>query len=296
MEVVTLSADVGGNILPKCQVTDYTYRGDVLETCVDDSTEANTAAPLDPATFPTRHAGGRPRHERVEYQQSHPRFKDKQRIKRRENHHNLPNFIGRYFPSRDDIEQHAFYCASMLLLLKPWRVLATDLKSPQSIRCIVSGIEYFHHCERSAQEQHSAGSSSVPPRSANECSEDVEMGEEMEGAPATSFSSVTEQDLSELLACRTPRAEDIHGRLAVEAARLAGIFPETCPRYEAYAGWRTLISSSSCDGRNRCPGTWSSKIGRLVSYRRRRTEWGRRQMCTLSTRTSSVCTTRHSCL
>ncbi|KAI6120907.1 hypothetical protein EDD16DRAFT_1478034, partial [Pisolithus croceorrhizus] len=71
---------------------------------------------------------GRPRHERVDYDQTHPRFKEKHRIVRREGHHTLPNFIGRYFPARDHPNPSSFYCTSMLMLLKPWRSLATDLK------------------------------------------------------------------------------------------------------------------------------------------------------------------------
>ncbi|KAG1852687.1 hypothetical protein F4604DRAFT_1511543, partial [Suillus subluteus] len=79
----------------------------------------------------------------------------------------LPNFIGRYFPRQDDPDIYDFYCASMLLLLKPWQDIATDLKSPEQmwqsafdefhskaslrIRHIISGIHYFYQCETSAQ-------------------------------------------------------------------------------------------------------------------------------------------------
>ncbi|KIO04549.1 hypothetical protein M404DRAFT_79594, partial [Pisolithus tinctorius Marx 270] len=40
----------------------------------------------------------------------------------------LPNFIGHYFPMQDDPDCHAFYCALMFMLLKPWQDLGTDLK------------------------------------------------------------------------------------------------------------------------------------------------------------------------
>ena len=42
----------------------------------------------------------------------------------------LAHFIGRPFPHRDDPEEYEFYCALMLMLLKPWRNLAEDLKPP----------------------------------------------------------------------------------------------------------------------------------------------------------------------
>ncbi|KAJ7187074.1 hypothetical protein C8R46DRAFT_810295, partial [Mycena filopes] len=78
-------------------------------------------------------------------------------------HNTLPNFIGYQFPRRDDAETRDFYCACMLVLLKPWRNLATDLKSgTQSwseafetfkasasprIHDILAGVQYFHSCQ-----------------------------------------------------------------------------------------------------------------------------------------------------
>ncbi|KAG1858508.1 hypothetical protein F4604DRAFT_1493024, partial [Suillus subluteus] len=75
---------------------------------------------------------------------------------------NLPNFIGSYFLRRDDPKVYPFYCACMLVLLKPWRDVMTDLKSedqtwesvfkefssiaPQKIHHILSGIQYFYEC------------------------------------------------------------------------------------------------------------------------------------------------------
>ncbi|KAJ3911854.1 hypothetical protein F5877DRAFT_21793, partial [Lentinula edodes] len=75
----------------------------------------------------------------------------------------LPNFIGKYFPRRDDPASYPLYCAAMLLLLKPWRNIANDLKRPtetweevfkefvetcpkQNID-IMSGIQYYYECE-----------------------------------------------------------------------------------------------------------------------------------------------------
>ncbi|KIL70015.1 hypothetical protein M378DRAFT_67250, partial [Amanita muscaria Koide BX008] len=90
-----------------------------------------------------------------------------QRVQRCRNHRNLPNFVGKYFPRCDDPATYSFYCACMLLLLKPWRDLLTDLKSPTQtwpdafelfmqnsssrIRFILSGIQYFHECDTAAR-------------------------------------------------------------------------------------------------------------------------------------------------
>ncbi|KAM6499892.1 hypothetical protein JOM56_005400, partial [Amanita muscaria] len=84
----------------------------------------------------------------------------------------LPNIVGRYFPRRDDPTIYPFYCACMLILLKPWRDLREDLKestqtwpeafqlfmltAPDRIRYILSGIQYFHECDSAAKESRDA--------------------------------------------------------------------------------------------------------------------------------------------
>ena len=82
------------------------------------------------------------------------------RVLRRPDHHALLNFIGSKFPSEDDADDRDMYCASMLMLLKPWRDLASDLKgtdetweaafnefrraaSTEELN-ILSSIQYFH--------------------------------------------------------------------------------------------------------------------------------------------------------
>ncbi|KIK13897.1 hypothetical protein PISMIDRAFT_17662 [Pisolithus microcarpus 441] len=254
MDIITLMADDGGNVIPKCQVTDYTYRGDsmggdnVLQFFLD-SYEVNKehrpisedhTAPGPSATPLIRQGRGRPRHDRVDYQQLHPHFKEKQRMRRRENHHNLPNFIGRYFPTRDDLDQYTFYCASMLMLLKPWRNVAQDLKSPtqtwetafqsfvsqapQHIQHVLSGIQYFHQCERSAQEHQVSDSTKRTTATMDDCEEDVEQNTEASNNHRGNGGHITEEDLADVVASQTPIAEEIHARLALEAAKFAGIF------------------------------------------------------------------------
>ncbi|KAI6100727.1 hypothetical protein EDD16DRAFT_1496358, partial [Pisolithus croceorrhizus] len=102
----------------------------------------------------------------------------------------LPNFIGRYFPSREDPDQYAFYCASMLLLLKPWHDIASDLKTPSQtwesalqmfltqappeVHRIISGVQYFHQCERSAQDRKMQEAGTHAQGLMDECSEDID--------------------------------------------------------------------------------------------------------------------------
>ncbi|KAK6977806.1 hypothetical protein R3P38DRAFT_2581092, partial [Favolaschia claudopus] len=72
---------------------------------------------------------GRPKGMRSRYQATHPAYKHKQRAVRSRGHNNLLNFIGKYFPRRDDPDNQEFYFACMLVLLKPWRNLRTDLRT-----------------------------------------------------------------------------------------------------------------------------------------------------------------------
>ena len=73
---------------------------------------------------------GRPSQPRVHYLNSHPRQARKVRVIRGDHHRTLPNIVGRWFPRRDPTsDQYPYYCASMLMLLKPWRSLR-DLRRP----------------------------------------------------------------------------------------------------------------------------------------------------------------------
>lgn len=71
---------------------------------------------------------GRPLSLRFPYLHPHPEANTKTRILQSRNHNNLPDFIGKYFPHRDDPTSYTIYCAAMLVLLKPWRNIANDLK------------------------------------------------------------------------------------------------------------------------------------------------------------------------
>jgi hypothetical protein len=178
----------------------------------------------------------------VQYLPSHPKFKQKQRIIHTEGHNTLPNFIGCYFPRRDDPEQYSFYCASMLMLLKPWRNAETDLKLPSQswtsafdafiftapckVHHILSGIQYFHECEGSAQRQRaniSTAHLSAGER-LNEAPEDLDLEED--SARDLPKQTLSEEGLAALIASQVPFRKEMHGYIAVEAARVAKIFQD----------------------------------------------------------------------
>ena len=270
--MVTLDTDGHGRVSTKCQVTDYCLRGAGLaesnvidffinsyEINIDNkSTTPNVGGDRtqdygdmsDLSRVPRQR--GRPRHERIPYLPAHPKSSRKQRIIRGQRHNNLPNFIGRYFPRRDVPDRYPFYCASMLMLLKPWRNIETDLKLPTQtwesafeafistaswhIRHIISGIQYFHECQSSAQ-RHSVRSVSNPELQ-HAVSGELELEEDHEHEGLTQ-APLSEEGLAQLIASQIPWREELHGRLAVEAARVGKAFKEVDD-----GSWTTSLQSN----------------------------------------------------
>ena len=187
---------------------------------------------------PKRHRGLRPLHERVRYLESHPKYNSKYRIIRSQHHNTLPNFIGRYFPSRDDEDQRSFYYASMLTLLKPWRDLRTDLEQPSqtweeasNVFCsttsarnchIISNIQYFHCCETAAKcEGFKLTTMQISRSRGGMMSEELELDEDV---PHLTSDKFTEEGLAFLIASQRSWREELHACLAIEAAKSGRIF------------------------------------------------------------------------
>ena len=238
-EVITLDVSNSGKMFAKSQVTDYRCRGTELQeynliefftdTYEVDITKADREAEL---VGEDVHRGpGRPRNRRVRYLTTHPKSGSVHRIIRSAGHRNLPNFLGRWFPRNDDPDTYEFYCACMLLLLKPWRDIAIDLKpdtetwastfeefrlsTQPNVHRILSGIQYFHECESAA---HAEGTRSyvVP---TNQSLDDESGVDEVPTAPGLS-----EEGLALLKMESVPLREEQHGRMAIEIAKHLGIF------------------------------------------------------------------------
>jgi hypothetical protein len=248
---VTLDTDRAGKIYTKCQVTDYICRGEDLETFnvlqffvntwEDDVRKQGTQPEsLDSDMTDQHRRPGRRPNQRVPYLSDHPNHGKKTRVMRSSGHNTLPNFIGRYFPRRDDPTIYSFYCACMLLLLKPWRDIG-DLKSssqtwesafedfvstaPKKMLDIMSGIQYFHECESATQmrpgnDANDPGSTKSHHQRANDV--EYEPGEDI----PDSDEAFTEVGLASLIASQTPFREECHGRIAVMLAKQARIFSE----------------------------------------------------------------------
>ena len=256
---MTLDIDSHGRIFAKCQVTDYRCRGDGLsgynllqffvDTYKTDIETRDRKDDEDDIDRDTYRGPGCPCNDRICYLDEHPKAKRQCRVLRSRGHRNLPNFIGCYFPQRDDPKIYPFYCACMLVLLKPWQDLKTDLKSPsqtwpdafrkfictapQHTHFILSGIQYFHDCQTAAKESRNDENIFVDDTSRG--------GQQMEADNTDFFGlgedimeadhGLSEEGLENLIAAQTPLQEETHGRLAVEIAKRAKIFSSDTSRW-----------------------------------------------------------------
>ncbi|EMD37981.1 hypothetical protein CERSUDRAFT_72611 [Gelatoporia subvermispora B] len=254
-ETVSFDTDSTGRLYPKSQLTDYTLCGDRLEdlnvfwyfvdTYEEDLRKNQIEGPSDSSELTDQHRRpGRHRNERIAYHPDHPCSKTKQRVMRSPGHNNLPNFIGSYFPRNDDPGIADFYCASMLVLLKPWRDLSRDLKAkneswmdalgrfiecaPKKTRDIMSGIQYFHECRSAASKRDDTQLSAEElnlrtsvERSQATAEEDLLPFDE---DTVTDEDTYTEEGLQRLIASQGSIREEFHGCMAVESAKRAKIF------------------------------------------------------------------------
>lgn len=288
-DLLTVHIDVEGRVYAHSQVKDYRCRGVELEQMnvfkfFMDTYEAYLSSESDADEDPShsldtsddyhnRGTGdedqleaeeysrgprrGRRKNLRSRYLDSHPEAKLKQRIVRSKGHRimvKMLGLLGRWFPRSDDAAVHEFYCACVLVLFKPWRDMATDLKdeneswsdafsrfreqcAPWIIRAL-GGLQYYHECKSSADEQQGevvptddfveTGTQS----NTQDLDGDTEMVEDI-GDEAQSEPTLlcNEDTLKALLASVTPRRELEHAALAIEAAKSARIFGEDLPRW-----------------------------------------------------------------
>jgi hypothetical protein len=120
---------------------------------------------------------GRPANHRIRYKDTHPCATTQIRVLRTADHNWLPNIIGGWLPREDEADDHNFYCASILMLFKPWCVLSMDLKAVDQswesaldefigettdrIRYIVKNTQYLHECERSSDQKKNVGAINI---------------------------------------------------------------------------------------------------------------------------------------
>lgn len=244
----------------KCQVTDYALWGLSLAECnvadfFSDTYEKKIKG--DPIHVPsevpemdaqTRGQRGRPQNERVPYLPAHPKAHTVYCVVRTPGHNTLPTFTGRWFPRANDPDMRPFYCASMLLLLKPWRDVCTDLKTPnqsweeafvnfvsgapQKILDMISGIQYFHECrtalETTPEDGQAAEAQNTERMDRDTWADDEDTGDDGEevGPIGETWEALSEELLAEIEAAQVGSlADHLQGAIAVEEAWSLRIFP-----------------------------------------------------------------------
>jgi hypothetical protein len=209
---------------------------------------------------------GRKCNERILYLSNHPKYTRKLRILRSRGHNQLPNFIGHYFPRADDPDTREFYCACMLLLLKPWRDARSDLKAPsqpwttafnifvsrapQKAKDIMSGIQYFYESRTAAEEDRERNEDVFVSQSQHtghiEDDTQFELGEDIHADNDT----FTEEGLAALIASQLPLREEIHGRFAVERAKYAKIFSSDNTSWDLNRSSTPIVNATGDDLHN----------------------------------------------
>lgn len=269
-----------GRLYPKCQATDYMLRGESLEdmniieyfvhTYEADMERRYLAADEDDnndSDADEHRRPGRKRNERVLYLPNHPKYTRKLRILRSRGHNQLPNFIGRYFPRADDDDTREFYCACMLLLLKPWRDVRFDLKAssqswttafdmfvsraPQKAKDIMSGIQYFYESRTAAEEERERDDDVFVSQFESQHTEhtdntEFELGEDVHVDDDT----FTEEGLATLIASQLPLREELHGQFAVERAKYANIFTSDSSSWDLNQSSTPTVNATGDDLHN----------------------------------------------
>jgi hypothetical protein len=274
-DIVTLDIDDGGRIFAKCQVTDYKLRGEQLEryNMLDYFTHTYEVATKSPEQLKPKVNGqakkgrGRPSNMHVPYLPQHPKASRNHRVVRTPGHNTLPNVIGRWFVRRDDAEVRPLYCASMLMLFKPWRDIKVDLKTfgqswedafqlflnaadPSQIRAM-SGIQYFHECKSSTdresnegdQDDHCQEGGSGNAMTASNHQDDNQLEEDC----LEDRNECTEESLAILIASQTSFREHLHGRMAVEAAKRERIFSSSETEWQVVDGQSGIRNANGED-------------------------------------------------
>ena len=167
------------------------------------------------------------------------------------------------------IEQKQYYCASILLLLQPWRNVE-QLKagyndwvdayedfythSDKNIQDIISGIQYFYDCKSVAEnkdesfvDHNTTGKENVETKETIDSDDDDDDNEQLSKSGGVITSTeihaeqqeieenfiISQEDLEIAMQHQVPTREKMHGQTAVEIARAANLFQQGIPLHDA---------------------------------------------------------------
>jgi len=250
LPTVVIDFNSQGNLYAKSQVTDYVLRDqqlhehNVLEYFTNTYERRMTRAerellhtPEDDSTSSNPRRGRRP-NPRAFYLPGHPKSESVTRIIRTAKHNNLPNIIGARFPSsnEDTCERSS---AFLLMLMKPWRNLETDLKggcsswqeafdafmngTTKERRDVVSGIKYLN--ESHSAIEHDTNLVILPSFERSHIINAEEDGM-LDNTVANAPSVYDEEGLKAIIRAQTSWGEQAHAQVAVQIGKLSGIFED----------------------------------------------------------------------
>lgn len=253
---MTLSAGAEGGFYASGQAEDYVLRPRELEgfSVLDyllDSYEAAVSRRPAPQSAGSARGRGRPPNDAFRYLEGHPKFEKMCCRLRSVGHNTLPTIQGKHFLPRS--EDDALYCASMLMLLKPWRN-PRDLKpelatwkesfqlfianSDKRVLDIIHNIEYYYQTSDAASRERDVQRSEGGEVYGG-AEEESEM-EDMEGPGMDigEFDSDAEDEI--VKGWEENNAEFLHGVNAIRVGSNTGVFgcdgSEISSRVEARVG------------------------------------------------------------
>ena len=244
---------VSGVITLKDQLHEYMYRGEeifdmnLLTFVLDmydakgDSDSAGGVAG-DVGSFEGGEGlNGRPRNRRVPYRQGFTKI-GRCRVFRTVGHETLPHFMGSWFPRNDVASDRELYCASMLVLLKPWSDLG-DLKqdgecfehvftnfiagAPKKTLDVIENIQYYYECYDGAKKRQEMQSTTT--EMASDLEFEAEAGRDDLTTDLLSVCpepvEVTDEDIELAYETRGQTRDRLHAEVAVNAGIDLGVFP-----------------------------------------------------------------------
>ncbi|KAF8995076.1 hypothetical protein BDQ17DRAFT_1330730 [Cyathus striatus] len=190
----------------------------------------------------------------------------------------------------------------MLMLLKPWQNIKTDLKSDSEtwktafnqfmetalarVHCILARIQYYHDSKSAARKERARAMTELPDTTENsngyDKQGDMEEDPEEKNECVTDFlMSYTEKGLQELKASVVNWAEKNHGIIAIMIARQNGIFNK-----KSKPNWKTLSQNEHVQNATARSMTtlqkWKLQMGKDVVEQNRPQEPGNKDSVTVT--------------
>lgn len=235
---------VSGSITVKDQLNEYMFRGEeigemnllsfVLDT-YDAKAEQGDDADL--------RRGGRPLNRRVLYRQGFTKS-GRCRVFRTTGHETLPQFMGGWFPRNDRPAERELYCASMLVLLKPWKDLS-ELKTddetfeqvfasfidtaPKMTLDIIENIQYYYECYDGAKRRREMELTGSEMDGRLEFENDARREDLTSDSfvPPSEAMDVTEEDIEAAYDTRVGMRERLNAEVALNTAFDLGVFSDS---------------------------------------------------------------------